>query len=216
MNWQAMIGIAVLFAGLYQVGMSATSAGLDTSTQVQAVQVGTSDTGITEEIETLDELEFLAVDFEGDIGGFGFIPKAFTAPFIAQVDVSTTNTLAYPDDPTFAKRYPAANVTPIGPLVTLQVPYNALTRNDDSAQKIVVASPMLYQQYRGKYEPTDPVVVEVRILRPDGSQDFSLEDYIAGGQIVILGETIHAAFVGSTPLETLTISFQPVDYGATP
>lgn len=209
-----IIVFALTFTVFHQVGTSAVATSPGTDTEIQ--QISTDESSITQEIteKALAEIDLLAVDFQGDVGGFGFVPDAFTAPFTAQVSVSA-NTLVYPDDPAFAESYPAANVTPIGPLVTLQVPYRSLTRNDDPAQKIVVASPVLYRQYQGKYEPTDPVVVEVRILRPDGSQDFSLEDYVAGGRIILLGETIDAAFAGSPPPETLTISFQPVDYGAT-
>ena len=180
---------------------------------MQAVQLSTSEFEITEEItaEALERIDFLAVDFQGNIGGFGFAPDAFAAPFTAQVDVSTANTTAYPDDPDFSARYPAENVTAIGPLLTLAVPYSALRRNGDPAQKAIAAAPALYQQYRSSYEPTDPLGVEVRILRPDGTEDFYLEDYIAGGQIVVLGEALDAAFADGTPPSTLTISFQPVD-----
>lgn len=127
------------------------------------------------------------------------------------VSFSTTNATTYPEGNAYSTLYPPENVVLLGPLLQFELPYSAIKFDDNSAQKVVIVAPVLNPEYRGFFDPADPLGVEVRIRRADGRESFSLEEYVAGGAIIVYKGAFDLAYGGNPP-DVVSVSVQPVDY----
>lgn len=143
------------------------------------------------------------------VGSVGIASQFLETPIDVTISVSPMNATSYPSGKAYGKLYPAENVVPAGPLMTFEFPYDALTLNDETMQKLILVAPARYENL--PLEANDPLGAEVRITRADGSEDFYLDEYIPGGIIIIFRENLEQAY-GNTPPETVRISVQPVDY----
>lgn len=149
--------------------------------------------------------------FQEGVSGIGFDRDYVNLPVDVGISFSTTNATTYPEGDAYSTLYPPENVVPLGPLLQFEFPYDAIKFNDDPARKVVIAVPALNPEYRGFFDPVDPLGVEVRIKRADGSESFSLEEYVAGGGIVIYKGAFDRAYGGNPP-DIIRVGVQPVDY----
>lgn len=148
--------------------------------------------------------------FQKGVSGVGFDRDYVRLPVDVGVSFSTTNATTYPEEDAYSKLYPPENVVPLGPLLR-EFPYDAIKFRDDPAQRVVIAVPALNPKFRGFFGLADPLGVELRIRRADGSESFSLEEYVAGGSIILYKGVFDRAF-GDSPPDIISVSVQPVDY----
>ena len=138
-----------------------------------------------------------------------FDEGALQADTKVTVTISETPATNYPEDDYFAQNYPADKVRHLGPLVTTEVPMNALNWQGSSEDTLVLVTPSFY---KGALETTETrnIFMEVRILRPDGQLVFYTFDYGFFGDAAINNLFLQTNLLGSVP-ETLKISVQAVD-----
>lgn len=115
----------------------------------------------------------------------------------------------YPAADYFVQNYPADEVRHLGPLVTVDVPLDALNWQAEDGKSLILITPSFY---KGALETaqTRDIFLEVRILRPDGQLVFYTFDYGFLGKASITGTFLQTNLLGSVP-ETLKISVQAVD-----
>lgn len=147
--------------------------------------------------------------FEEGVLGIGLSRDCVNLP--ADVTVAFSDATSYPEGDLDSTPYPPESVVPLGPLFRLELPYAALRLDGNPKQRVIAVAPALYPEYRDFFEPTDPLGVEVRIKRADGSESFSLEEYVAGGGIVLHKGAFDLTY-GDGPPDIISVSVQPVDY----
>ena len=147
--------------------------------------------------------------FEEGVFGIGLSRDCVKLPI--DVRVAFSDTANDPDEDPDRTPDSPESVIPLGPLFWLELPYAALKLGGDPAQKVMAVAPALDPEYRDFFEPTDPLGVEVRIRRADGSESFSLEAYTAGGGVIFYKSAFDRAY-GDSPPDIISVSVQPVDY----
>lgn len=151
----------------------------------------------------------ILLPFEEGVLGIGLSRDCVNLP--VDIRVTFSDPANDPEGDPDSTPYPPESVIPLGPLFRLELPYAALKLDGDPAQKVMAVAPALYPEYRDFFEPTDPLGVEMRIRRADGSESFALEEYVAGGGIILYQGAFDRAY-GDEPPDVISVSVQPVDY----
>ena len=181
----------------------------------QSVQVALA-TGTKQTVTLTDDgsdspILHIDLPFKDNVAEVSFNRTYMTLPVDVSVSLSTTNATTYPEGNTYSTLYPPENVVPLGPLFQFELPYDAIEFNDDPTQRVIAVAPVLNPEFRGFFYPADPLGVEVRIRRADGSESFSLEEYVAGGVIIVYKGAFDLAYGGNPP-DVIRVSVQPVGY----
>lgn len=147
--------------------------------------------------------------FNEGIAGATFGETALTKPVNVKLTVSEVPATDYPDADYFAQNYQADEVRHLGPLVTVDVPLDALNWQAEDEKSLILITPSFYE---GALETTQTrnIFLEVRIPRTDGQLVFYTFDYGFLGKASITGTFLQTNLLGSVP-ETLKISVQAVD-----
>jgi hypothetical protein len=216
MNWRLVTSVALALQAPYSLGMASSSSNGTVLTTVSSVSVKIAESDAEQTMTLTDDgsgspAVNILLKFQDDISAIAFDRDYLNLPTDVGVSFSTTNATSYPAEEAYSKLYPPENVVPLGPLLSFEFLYSAIKFNDDAAQKVVIVVPLLSPQYRGFFDPADPLGVEVRIKRADGSESFSLEEYVAGGVITVFKGVLDRAY-GDTPPDIISVSVQPVDY----
>lgn len=220
-NWR-LIGSAVLALnapinfGLAAATPSGTAAATFTNVQAQATDLSQGDV-VVEEILSNDDRSIAYDLYKSSTGrmmsegnaGVTFDENVLTYATNVKFTISKVPAKNYPTDDYFARNYPAERVRHLGPLVTTEVPMNALDWQGVEEKPLLLISPSFYEGALETAE-TRNIFMEVRILRPDGELVFYTFDYGFFGEVLISNIFLQTNLLGSVP-ERLEISVQAVD-----
>lgn len=164
MNWQLVTSVVLVLNAPYNVGMAASRSALSIQGVVSNVIVSGAEQEqtiiLTDDGSDSPTLNIFP-SFQGSSAAVIFDRDYMTLPVDVGVFFSTINATTYPEGDAYSKLYPSENVVPLGPLFQFELFYSAIKFNDDPVQKVMIVAPVLNPEYRGFFDPADPLGVEV-------------------------------------------------------
>ena len=221
MNLTLLAVTAWLVAGSVDVGMVSATAGAEvvgTFSQVvlvqsnapNAPQVREREEVVTEEqgALTIQHYDFKEL-WRESLAGVSFAKGTLKSATRVKVSTTTEPAVSYPDDPYFEQNYSSDKLTYLGPLITVEMPLDALDWQGEEEKQLFSIFPSFYEDVIGSVEEKD-IFLEVRMRRPDGQLVFYTFDFGLFGTARFSNKFLQTNLLGSEP-ETLVISVQAVD-----